>query len=106
MTLTELSLLACLIEELNVSTDNHDAITAITTFLKGANPHSLTCDALCKLEEVIKDQLDSMDYWDIDKIDAIEKKEGIETLSWRKCPVCDEPCNKIDCLSSVSIYTP
>ncbi len=67
MTTDEIVSVLNLIEKLDESNSNHDVITAIIEFLKGANPYSLTCDKIIDLEGVVDDLLDNVGYWDNNK---------------------------------------
>ncbi len=67
MTSNEIKSVLDLIVKLEASNGNHDVIVAVTEFIKGANPHSLTCQSVLDLEEVLSDHLDTMNYWDNDE---------------------------------------
>lgn len=57
-----------LIKSIGATSNYNEIVELFTTFLKGANPHSLTSDSLLDLEKVISDHLDNMNYWDNDGI--------------------------------------
>lgn len=82
MTLTELAALASLIEELNVSTDNHDVITAFTEWLEKASPHGISAKSLEDLDKVTKKHFINMNHGDNLSEEDMEEYEKKAKAEW------------------------